>query len=107
VRLWVLTVCNADKKYIHDVVKGPNDVDPFLYKNYPKQLKTGKLHNGGKWIFNKKCWKLSLQTILIIQGGDGGMECMCILMLGNGTLEFMVQQHMSWVTLVSAYFSFK
>ena len=33
----------ADKDYIHDVVKGPNDIDlHFLYKNNPKILENWK-----------------------------------------------------------------
>jgi hypothetical protein len=49
--------------------------------------------------YNKNVGNYPYKQYSFIQGGDGGMEyAMCTLMLGNGT-EFMVQQHMSWVTL--------
>jgi hypothetical protein len=82
----------------------------FLYKTIQNSRKLEKIaaNDGEGNDFSIKCWKLSLQTILIIQGGDGGMEyAMCTLMLGNGTEGIMAQQHMSWDTLVSAYFSVK
>ena len=83
----------ADKEYIHDVVKGPNDVDlHFLYKNNPK--------TGENWkklqplmvkvmdFYNKNIGDYPYKQYSFIQGGDGGMEyAMCTLILGNGTLE--------------------
>jgi len=86
----------ADKNYLHDVVKGPNNVDlHFLYKNDAKII--------GNWkalqpimvrvmdIFNKTVGNYPYKQYSFIQGGDGGMEyAMCTLMLGNGTLEGML-----------------
>ncbi|HWS60456.1 MAG TPA: M1 family metallopeptidase [Flavobacterium sp.] len=83
----------ADKNYLHDVVKGPNNVDlHFLYKNDPKII--------GNWkalqpqmikvmdFYNKTVGDYPYKQYSFIQGGDGGMEyAMCTLMLGNGKLE--------------------
>ena len=86
----------ADKNYVHDVVKGPNDVDMhFFYKNDPKvtenwkalQPITVKVMN----IFNKTVGNYPYKQYSFIQGGDGGMEyAMCTLMLGNGTVDGML-----------------
>ena len=83
----------ADKDYIHDVVKGPNNVDlHFLYKNNPKyiqnwknlQPKTVELMN----IYNSIVGDYPYKQYSVIQGGDGGMEyAMCTLILGQGTFE--------------------
>lgn len=83
----------ADKEYIHDVVKGPNNVDlHFLYKNNPKyiqnwknlQPKTVELMN----IYNNIVGDYPYKQYSVIQGGDGGMEyAMCTLILGQGTFE--------------------
>ena len=83
----------ADKEYIHDVVKGPNNVDlHFLYKNNPKyiqnwknlQPKTFELMN----IYNNIVGDYPYKQYSVIQGGDGGMEyAMCTLILGQGTFE--------------------
>ena len=83
----------ADKDYIHDVVKGPNNVDlHFLYKNNPKyiqnwknlQPKTVELMN----IYNTIVGDYPYKQYSVIQGGDGGMEyAMCTLILGQGTFE--------------------
>ena len=80
----------ADKDYIHDVVKGPNDVDlHFLYKNNPKyiqnwknlQPKTVQLME----VYNKTVGNYPYKQYSVIQGGDGGMEyAMCTLILGQG-----------------------
>ena len=80
----------ADKEYIHDVVKGPNDVDlHFLYKNNPKyiqnwknlQPKTVQLME----VYNKTVGNYPYKQYSVIQGGDGGMEyAMCTLILGQG-----------------------
>ena len=86
----------ADKNYIHDVVKGPNDVDlHFLYKNNPKIIDNWKklqpLMVNVMDLFNKKVGDYPYKQYSFIQGGDGGMEyAMCTLMLGNGTLEGML-----------------
>ena len=87
----------ADKNYLHDVIKGPNDVDlHFLYKNnaniidnwkalQPLMVKTMDL-------FNKTVGDYPYKQYSFIQGGDGGMEyAMCTLMLGNGTLKGLLQ----------------
>lgn len=83
----------ADKNYIHDIVKGPNNVDlHFLYKN-----KTETIENWKKLepkmvkvmdFYNKTVGEYPYKQYSFIQGGDGGMEyAMCTLMLGNGTFE--------------------
>jgi hypothetical protein len=83
----------ADKNYIHDVVKGPNNVDlHFFYKNNPKTAENWKklepLMVNVMDFYNKKIGDYPYKQYSFIQGGDGGMEyAMCTLMLGNGTLE--------------------
>jgi len=83
----------ADKNYIHDVVKGPNDVAiHFLYKNYPKTVENWKklqpMMVNVMGFYNKNIGDYPYKQYSFIQGGDGGMEyAMCTLMLGNGTLE--------------------
>ena len=83
----------ADKDYIHDVVKGPNDIDlHFLYKNNPKILENWKnvqpLMVRAIELFNKHIGDYPYKQYSFIQGGDGGMEyAMCTLILGNGTLQ--------------------
>ena len=86
----------ADKEYIHDVVKGPNDVDlHFLYKNNPKfienwknlQPKTVALMK----IYNETVGEYPYKQYSVIQGGDGGMEyAMCTLILGQGSFDGLV-----------------
>lgn len=83
----------ADKNYLHDIFKGPNNVDlHFIYKNNPKiidnwkkiQPKTAELMD----FFNKKVGNYPYKQYSVIQGGDGGMEyAMCTLLLGEGTYE--------------------
>ena len=83
----------ADKDYLHDVIKGPNNVDlHFLYKNNPKIIDNWKkmqpIMVKVMDFYNKKVGNYPYQQYSFIQGGDGGMEyAMCTLMLGNGTLE--------------------
>lgn len=83
----------ADKDYIHDVVKGPNNVDlHFLYKNNPKIIENWKklqpMMVNMLDFFNKNIGDYPYKQYSFIQGGDGGMEyAMCTLMLGNGKLE--------------------
>ncbi|OCB77262.1 M1 family metallopeptidase [Flavobacterium crassostreae] len=83
----------ADKDYIHDVVKGPNDVAlHFLYKNNPSTTANWKklepMMVKVMDFYNKNIGPYPYQQYSFIQGGDGGMEyAMCTLMLGNGTLE--------------------
>ncbi len=83
----------ADKNYIHDIVKGPNNVDlHFLYKNDSKIAENWKklepLMVRVMNFYNKEIGDYPYKQYSFIQGGDGGMEyAMCTLMLGNGTLE--------------------
>ncbi len=83
----------ADKKYLHDVVKGPNDVDlHFLYKNNPKIIDNWKalqpLMIKVMDFFNKTVGDYPYKQYSFIQGGDGGMEyAMCTLILGEGKME--------------------
>ncbi|WP_281297881.1 M1 family metallopeptidase [Flavobacterium limnophilum] len=83
----------ADKEYLHEVVKGPNNVDlHFLYKNNPKIIDNWKALQP-KMIavmdfFNKTVGDYPYQQYSFIQGGDGGMEyAMCTLMLGDKKFE--------------------
>ena len=86
----------ADKDYLHDVIKGPNNVDlHFLYKNNPKIINNWKALQPivvtVMDIFNKTVGNYPYKQYSFIQGGDGGMEyAMCTLMLGNGTVEGML-----------------
>ena len=83
----------ADKNYIHDVIKGPNNVDlHFLYKNNPSVIENWKkiepLMVEVMDFYNKTVGDYPYKQYSFIQGGDGGMEyAMCTLMLGNGTAE--------------------
>ncbi|MBF2708982.1 M1 family metallopeptidase [Flavobacterium soyangense] len=83
----------ADKNYLHDMVKGPNNVDlHFLYKNNPKIIENWKalqpLMVKVMDFYNKTVGDYPYKQYSFIQGGDGGMEyAMCTLMLGNGKLE--------------------
>lgn len=83
----------ADKEYLHDAVKGPNNVDlHFLYKNKPKTVENWKqlqpLMVKVMDLFNQKIGHYPYKQYSFIQGGDGGMEyAMCTLILGEGTLE--------------------
>ncbi|MFM2368046.1 MAG: hypothetical protein RL619_342, partial [Bacteroidota bacterium] len=83
----------ADKNYIHDVVKGPNNVDlHFLYKNNPKTMENWKqlepLMVNVMDFYNKHIGDYPYKQYSFIQAGDGGMEyAMCTLMLGDGTLK--------------------
>jgi Peptidase family M1 domain len=87
----------ADKNYLHDIVKGPNDVDlHFLYKNNPKtinnwkslQPKMGAIMD----FYNNAVGNYPFKQYSFIQGGDGGMEyAMCTLMLGEKTEKQMLK----------------
>ena len=83
----------ADKNYLHDIVKGPNNVDlHFLYKNNPKIIDNWKALQPKMVsimeLYNKAVGDYPYKQYSFIQGGDGGMEyAMCTLMLGNGKLE--------------------
>jgi Peptidase family M1 domain len=86
----------ADKNYIHDVVKGPNDVAlHFLYKNNEKTIDTWRKAEPKvealMAFFNKTVGDYPYKQYSVIQGGDGGMEyAMCTLILGNGKLDGLV-----------------
>jgi hypothetical protein len=86
----------ADKNYLHDVVKGPNNVDlHFLYKNNPKIIENWKslqpIMITVMDFYNKTVGDYPYKQYSFIQGGDGGMEyAMCTLMLGNGTLNGLI-----------------
>jgi len=83
----------ADKNYMHDIVKGPNNVDlHFLYKNNPSVIENWKklepLMANVMDFYNNKIGNYPYKQYSFIQGGDGGMEyAMCTLILGDGTLE--------------------
>jgi len=83
----------ADKNYLHDIVKGPNDVDlHFLYKNNPKIIDNWKaiqpLMIKVMDFYNKTVGDYPYKQYSFIQGGDGGMEyAMCTLILGEGKFE--------------------
>ena len=86
----------ADKNYLHDIIKGPNNVDlHFLYKNDPKYIQNWKelepMMVRVMDIYNKLVGDYPYKQYSFIQGGDGGMEyAMCTLMLGTGTAEQML-----------------
>ena len=91
----------ADKDYVHDVMQIPNGATlHFLYKNNPKivdtwkklQPKTVQLMQ----FYNKTVGKYPYNQYSVIQGGDGGMEyAMCTLILGEGTLNGIVNSVIS------------
>ncbi|WP_395050582.1 M1 family metallopeptidase [Flavobacterium sp.] len=86
----------ADKNYLHDVIKGPNNVDlHFLYKNKASVIENWKklepLMVKIMTSFNNTVGDYPYKQYSFIQGGDGGMEyAMCTLILGNGTVEGML-----------------
>jgi len=86
----------ADKNYLHDIVKGPNNVDlHFLYKNNPKIIENWKslqpIMITVMDFYNKTVGDYPYKQYSFIQGGDGGMEyAMCTLMLGEGKLQGLV-----------------
>jgi len=86
----------ADKNYLHDKVKGPNNVDlHFLYKNNPAISTNWKalqpLMVKVMAFYNKTVGDYPYKQYSFIQGGDGGMEyAMCTLILGEGKFEGLV-----------------
>lgn len=86
----------ADPEYIHDKIKGANDVTlHFLYKdddtikdNWKKlQPKTAELLA----FFNKHIGDYPWKQYSVIQGGDGGMEyAMCTLITGQRKLPSLI-----------------
>ncbi|MGC4040881.1 MAG: M1 family metallopeptidase [Flavobacterium sp.] len=91
----------ADKNYLHDVVQVPNGATlHFLYKNNPKILDTWKKLQPKTvelmQIYNDLVGKYPYEQYSVIQGGDGGMEyAMCTLILGEGTLDGIVNKTIS------------
>lgn len=87
----------ADKQYLHDIVKGPNNVDlHFLYKNNPKIIDNWKALQPKMVaimdLYNKAVGNYPYKQYSFIQGGDGGMEyAMCTLMLGEKKPEVMLE----------------
>ncbi|MBC7847460.1 MAG: M1 family metallopeptidase [Flavobacterium sp.] len=87
----------ADKNYLHDIVKGPYNVDlHFLYKNNPKIIDNWKALQPKMVtimeLYNNAVGHYPYKQYSFIQGGDGGMEyAMCTLMLGNGKLEGLLR----------------
>ena len=86
----------ADPDYIHDKIKGENDVDlHFLYKNdnsikenWKKlQPRTAELLA----FYNKNIGPYPWKQYSVIQGGDGGMEyAMCTLITGQRKLGSLI-----------------
>ncbi|RPD96037.1 M1 family peptidase [Aureibaculum marinum] len=86
----------ADPDYIHDKIKGENDVTlHFLYKNNKENIenwkklqpKTAELLA----YFNKHIGPYPYKQYSVIQGGDGGMEYgMCTLITGNRSFGSLV-----------------
>ena len=66
----------ADPDFIHDVVKGPNDVDlHFLYKTNQENWRKLQPHSVGLMkYFNENIGEYPWKQYSVIQGGDGGME---------------------------------
>lgn len=91
----------ADKEYLHDTVQVPDGATlHFLYKNNPKILDTWKKLQPKTvqlmQIYNKLVGKYPYPQFSVIQGGDGGMEyAMCTLILGEGTLDGIVNKAIS------------
>ncbi len=81
----------ADPEYIHDKIKGENDVDLHFF--YKKTLKKEYLENWKKLqpktaellaYFNEHIGPYPYKQYSVIQGGDGGMEyAMCTLITGE------------------------
>lgn len=86
----------ADKDYIHDIVKGPNDVDlHFLYKNDPSITENWKKLKPKATelmeFFNTAIGPYPYKQYSIIQGGDGGMEyAMCTLITGKRSVNSLI-----------------
>ncbi len=91
----------ADKNYLHDVV--PTNFGTtlhFLYKNNPAIIDTWKKAQPKTVqlmeFYNKTIGKYPYDQYSVIQGGDGGMEyAMCTLVLGEGTLQGLVNSVIS------------
>jgi len=87
---------SADLDYIHDIYKGPNNVDlHFFYKNKPElidnwkklQPKTAELMR----FYNQTIGPYPYKQYTVAQGGDGGMEyAMLTLITGERGFESLV-----------------
>lgn len=87
---------SADPDYIHDIYKGPNNVDlHFFYKNKPGlidnwkklQPKTAELMR----FYNQTIGPYPYKQYTVAQGGDGGMEyAMLTLITGERGFESLV-----------------
>ena len=87
----------ADPDYIHDKLKGENDVElHFFYKNdKPEVIENWKqLPEKTKQFlayFNKHVGPYPYKQYSVIQGGDGGMEyAMCTLITGGQNLGSLI-----------------
>ena len=88
----------ADPAYIHDKIKGENNVDLHFF--YKKTLKKEYLENWKKLqpktaallaYFNKNIGQYPYKQYSVIQGGDGGMEyAMCTLITGERNFGSLV-----------------
>lgn len=87
---------SADPEYIHDIYKGPNNVDlHFFYKNKPElidnwkklQPKTAELMR----FYNQTIGPYPYKQYTVAQGGDDGMEyAMLTLITGERGFESLV-----------------
>ncbi|MEH6407950.1 MAG: M1 family metallopeptidase, partial [Leeuwenhoekiella sp.] len=86
----------ADKDYLHDVIKGENDVElHFFYKNDPEIVENWKKLQPytAKLLayYDKHVGKYPYKKYSVIQGGDGGMEyAMCTLITGGRNLNSLI-----------------
>ena len=88
----------ADPEYIHDKIKGENDVDLHFF--YKKTLKKEYLENWKKLqpktaqllsYFNENIGQYPYKQYSVIQAGDGGMEyAMCTLITGERNFGSLV-----------------
>jgi hypothetical protein len=91
----------ADKDYLHDTMQVPDGATlHFLYKNNPKIIDTWKKLQPKTvqlmQVYNSFVGKYPYKQYSVIQGGDGGMEyAMCTLILGEGTLDGIVNKTIS------------
>ena len=86
----------ADKDYIHDMIKGENDVElHFFYKNNPDIIDNWKKLQPvmAKLLvyYNEHVGQYPYKQYSVIQGGDGGMEyAMCTLITGERSLNSLI-----------------
>ncbi|MET2983650.1 M1 family metallopeptidase [Aureibaculum conchae] len=86
----------ADPDYIHDKIKGENDITlHFFYKNDKEIIENWKKLQpktaGLLSYFNKHIGQYPYKQYSVIQGGDGGMEyAMCTLITGGRNFGSLV-----------------